>query len=80
MRQIGLSPKLIADFVTSVVAFLLAAGVLKLDPIAAAALAKTLGSLAAFWAPPGAVTAPDVGPASDQLLPAAATRPPSTRS
>lgn len=64
----GISPKLIADALVSVVAFAIAVGLLKLDPIAAAALAKTIGTVAAFWAPPGAVRPTDVGPPSDELL------------
>ena len=62
MRTLGLSPKVFADFLVSVVAFLVAAGVVHLDPVAAAALAKVLGSAAAIAASPGHVVRRDRAP------------------
>jgi hypothetical protein len=55
MRQIGISPKLIADLLTSVIAFLVVAEALGLDPVLSAAIAKALGTVAAFATSPGVV-------------------------
>lgn len=51
----GISPKVVADAVTSVVAFVLAHFVIGIDPVAAAAISKAAGSVAAAIAGPGAV-------------------------
>lgn len=55
MRQIGISPKLVADLLVSVAAFLVAYLPFGLDPVTAAAVGKVLGSVAAFLASPGVV-------------------------
>lgn len=54
-RQIGLSPKLVADAVASVIGYALTRYAVGLDPLAAAAIAKALGSVAAYFVGPGKV-------------------------
>jgi hypothetical protein len=56
MRTRGISPKVIADLVVSVLTFILTAGVVELDPATAALISKALGTLAGIAARPGAVT------------------------
>lgn len=65
MRQIGISPKLIADLLVSVAAFLVAYPVFGLDPVAAAAVGKALGSVAAFVTSPGVVQFYEPAPIDD---------------
>jgi len=52
---LGVSPKLIADLLTSIVAFALAYFAVDLDPTVAALLAKAIGAVAAYLAPAGEV-------------------------
>lgn len=55
VKTVGVSPKVIVDALVSVIAYLLTAGVIDIDPALAAAISKALGSLAAVIASPGAV-------------------------
>jgi hypothetical protein len=70
-RQIGFSPKVIADLIASIVAFLVLAVALGLDPVLAAALSKFVGTLGGIWAGPGDVvtTNPSVEPGDHALRP-----------
>ena len=63
MRTHGLSPKVIADLLTTIIAFVLSASVVQLDPVLAAAVSKALGTLSGIVAGPGQVTvhADDIG-------------------
>lgn len=54
-KQIGISPKVIADLIVSVLGFVLAHYAVELDPEVAAAIGKVAGSIAAFFTSPGTV-------------------------
>lgn len=55
LRQAGVSPKIIADALVSIVGFVLAYFAVSLDPVLAAAVAKLAGTLAAWLVGPGDV-------------------------
>ena len=55
MRTKGISPKVLADLVISLLTFALTAGVIELDPVLAAGISKFLGTVAAVIAGPGEV-------------------------
>lgn len=54
-KQVGASPKLVVDLVTTIIAFLITKYAAGLDPVTAAAISKGLGTLAGVFAPPGTV-------------------------
>lgn len=58
-KQLGLSPKLIADLFASVAGYVLAKYGAGLDPVASAAVGKAIGSVAAYIAHPGTVVIDD---------------------
>lgn len=58
MRTIGISPKVVADLLVSVAAFLVAYLPLGIDPVLAATVGKLLGTVAAYLAAPGTVATP----------------------
>lgn len=60
----GLSPKVAADFIVTVLAFVFANFAINIDPEYAAAVAKVLGSLAGYLASPGQVVT-NVGDPND---------------
>jgi hypothetical protein len=55
MRQNGISPKLLADFVVSAISFVALYFGVDLDPEVAAALAKVVGFIAGYVTGPGNV-------------------------
>ncbi len=65
MKQIGLSPKLIAATIAAVVTYLLGQTVLELPAVAVVCGQAALVALAAFRAGPGVVTAVDDTPPAD---------------
>lgn len=66
IRTRGLSPKVLWDLTVTVVAFLVTAGVVSLDPEVAALISKLLGTAAGVWAGPGKV---EFGEEADDLDP-----------
>lgn len=52
MRTKGISIKVLVDLIVTVLTYALSAGVIHLDPVLSAAIAKALGSLSAVLAPP----------------------------
>jgi len=55
MKQLGISPKLIADLIVSVGTYLLGHYAASIDATTAALIAKGLGAVAAYVAHPGTV-------------------------
>ena len=55
MRTQGVSKKIVADLLTSVVAFVVAYFAIDLDPAVSAGLAKGIGFVAGYFTPPNAV-------------------------
>jgi len=64
----GISPKVLADLIVSVLTFALVYFGIEVDAVLSATIAKAAGAMTAILAPPGDVVHPDVGPASDDLL------------
>jgi hypothetical protein len=69
IKQVNISPKLIADALVSIGTFALTYFALDFDPEVAAAISKVLGFLAGTIPSPGEVVVETTGPASDSLLP-----------
>lgn len=76
IAQKGISPKLLADLIVSVLTFLLTYFGVELDPTLSAAIAKLAGFAAGAIVGPGRVVVEKVGPASDSLLPSHAVNAP----
>jgi hypothetical protein len=55
LRQHGISPKLVADLLTSIVAFAVTYFGIDLDPVLSAGIAKGVGFIAGFLVGPGTV-------------------------
>ena len=55
-KTVGLSKKIVADLLTSVVAFAIAYGGIELDPTLSALVAKAIGFVAGYLAPANPVT------------------------
>lgn len=68
MRTCGISPKVPAQAIVTVLAFIVAHFGIELDDDVSAALAVILGAAAGYQAPPGDVVQPKVGEASDDVL------------
>lgn len=69
-QTVGISPKLIAAALTTLIVALLNRFALELDPGVEVALNVLFTALATYWAPPGQVVqpAPEVGVGSDARL------------
>lgn len=66
--QNGVSPKLLADLIVSIVIFAAAYFGVELDPALSAAIGKAAGFIAGAIVGPGDVSVQTVGPASDDKL------------
>ena len=67
-RQIGISPKILSQLVTSVIAWVLGFFAIKLSPEASSAIAAGLGLVVGYLVPPGAVAHQQPPTASDDQL------------
>lgn len=54
-RQAGVSPKIVADAIVSVLGFVLTYYAIEMDPVIAAAVSKAAGTLAGWLVGPGEV-------------------------
>lgn len=69
MSTVGISPKVIAATITGVAVYLITKLGLQLDPVIEQAINVAATLAAAYLAPPGQVTAPEVDPAAGDVTP-----------